>query len=232
VTLDDPERGNPLTARTVGAVLTALDAAEQDPACRALLLDATGPRFCCGLDLTAAADWLAGPGEPPPWRLFHRLAHSTRATVAIVDGAALGGGVALAAACDLVLVGAAARFRFTEVLLGLIPAVALPFVARRTGVQPAFRLALTAAEVDAGQALTLGLADEARERAADAVPALLRGLRRVTPDTIGALKALRAAAFPLPAGLADITARALRERLHSQGFADRVAGLRAARVLR
>jgi len=233
VELADAERGNPLGPGLVGPVLAALDAAEGDLACRALIVSAAGPHFCCGLELSGIpAGWLADPADLPPWRLFHRLRTTPVATVALVDGQATGGGVALAAACDLVFAGEAASFRFTEALLGLVPATALPFVVNRVGGQHAFRMALTACDIGAAEAARIGLADSVYTRAADGVRPLLSGLRRMAPDTVRALKRLRGELFPQPSWLGETAGKAFLERFRDPAVAARLDQLRAAGVLR
>lgn len=230
--LADAARGNPLGPALVGPLLTALDAAEADRTCRALLISAVGPHFCRGLDLNdVPTSWLAHPADMPTWRLFDRLRTAPVATVALVDGQATGGGVALAGACDLVIAGEAATFRFTEALLGLLPATALPFVADRVGVQHAFRMALTACEVGAAEAARVGLADIVYARAFDGVRPLLLALRRLAPDTVRALKGLRSELFPRPPWLGAAAGQAFVNRFHDPAVAARLDQLRLAGVL-
>ncbi|HUY45951.1 MAG TPA: enoyl-CoA hydratase/isomerase family protein [Streptosporangiaceae bacterium] len=233
VRLADIEGGNPLGPGLVEQVLDAVDAAERDPGCRALIISAAGPYFCRGLDLgNVPRGWLADPAEMPVWKLFERLRTARVVTAALVDGQAVGGGVALAAACDLVIAGEPALFRFTEGLLGLVPGMALPFVADRVGQQVAFRMALTACEVGAEEAARIGLVDVVRERAADGARPVLVGLRRMTPDTVRALKALRARLYPKPGWMGEEAARASLERLAEPGVAAHLDRLRAAGLLR
>ncbi len=167
----------------------------------------------------------------PVWRLFDRLRHARIVTVALVDGEAVGGGVALAAACDLVIAGEHASFRFTEALLGLVPGMAIPFVADRVGQQHAFRMALTACRVGAPEAARIGLADVVCARAGDGARPLLVQLRRVTPDTVRALKGLRSQLFGKPAWLGEAAAKASLDRLTDPAVTARLDGLRAAGVL-
>jgi polyketide biosynthesis enoyl-CoA hydratase PksH len=231
VVLTDPDRGNPLGPGLAGSLLDAVAAAEADPACRVVFVSAEGGTFCSGLDLDAAPGWPAGEAGMPVWRLFERLRFAEVITVALVNGRATGGGVALAAACDLVIAGEAAVFRFTEALLGLVPSIAIPFVADRVGEQHAFRMALTACEVGAMEAARLGLADEVRARATDGVRPLLVQLRRVTPDTVRALKLMRGQLFGKPPWLGETAAGASMRRLTNPAVAARIGDLRAAGAL-
>lgn len=233
VQLGDPARGNPLGPGLIDPLLVALDEAAADPGCRAVLISATGEHFCRGLDLANVPDrWhAADPGQLPPWRLFSRLHETPVVTVALVDGQATGGGVALAAACDLVAVGPAAGFRLTELLLGLIPALAMPFISARIGVQPAYRMALTARLVGPAEAVRIGLADLAFPPAGDPVGSLLTMLRRIAPETIRAMKELRGSLYPQPAWQARVAGRAIVDRLRNPLVRERIDALRVAGVL-
>jgi len=229
VELADPERGNPLGPGLVGGLLDGLERAAADPGCRAVLISAGGQHFCRGLDLAGIPDeWYADPAEMPPWRLFSLLHDAPVATVALVDGQATGGGVAMAAACDLVLAGPTASFRLTELLLGLVPALALPFVAARIGVQPAFRLALTAEPVGPPEAVRIGLADLEYPATGDTTRLLLTMLRRIAPETIRAMKKLRASLYPRPPWLAQAAGLATMDRLRSPAVRARLEDFRAA----
>lgn len=231
VQLLDPAAGNPLGPGLIDPLLRMLDDAAADPACRAVLISATGEHFCRGLELANVPEqWYADPAQMPPWRLFSRLHEAPVPTVALVNGQATGGGVALAAACDLVVVGPAAGFRLTELLLGLVPALAMPFIAARVGVQPACRLALTASPVDPAEALRIGLADLPFPPDGDPVRPLLAMLRRIAPETLRAMKDLRSSLFPQPAWQARAAGLAIIDRLQSPLFRDRVDTLRLAGV--
>lgn len=230
--LCDALRGNPLDDALIAGLSAAVADAAADPDCRATLISAAGPAFCRGLDLgRVPGDWYADPAAVPPWRLFCLLRDAPLVTVALVDGKATGGGVALAAACDLVAVGQDASFRFTELLLGLIPAMAFPFVADRVGFQTAWRMALTARPVAADEAARTGLADLAYPDARVGAREILTMLRRTTPDTIRAVKRLRGRLYPRPDRLAGEAGAATIERLLDERVVARIDGLRAAGVL-
>lgn len=229
VELVDTARGNLLGPGLIGSLLAALEGAAADPGCRAVLISANGQHFCRGLDLAGIPDeWYSDPAQMPPWRLFSLLHDVPLVTVALVNGQATGGGVALAAACDLVVVGTAAGFRLTELLLGLIPALAMPFVAARVGVQPACRMALTASLVGPREAVRMGLADMEYPHAGDAVRPLLTMLRRITPDTIRAMKMLRTSLYPQPSWLAQTAGLATMDRLRNPVVRARIDAFRSA----
>ncbi|MFI2710527.1 enoyl-CoA hydratase-related protein [Micromonospora sp. NPDC018662] len=234
VDLARPEHRNRIDASLLTELAAAVDEAERDPDCRVLVLSASGEDFCAGTDLSDgppdAADLRGAAGvELPYWRMLDRLARGELVTVAVVDGRATAGGVGLAAACDLVLAGARARFRLTEVLVGLVPAMALPFVARRVGEQRAFTATLLAEDLDSAAAVSCGLADLAAEDVEALLRRVLAGLGRVDRGTAAALKRYRARLFSrdpalgrdasalLLDRLADPTARRLLERLRATG---------------
>lgn len=214
--LDQPELRNAVTPQLLDALHAAVDGAEADPQCRVLVLSARGEDFCAGTDLSDGAPATVPDAEAeelPYWRLLERLTRTPVVTVALVDGRATAGGVGLAAACDLVVAGPLARFRLTEALVGLVPAMALPFVARRTGEQRAFSATLLAEDLDAAAAVDAGLADMAAEDAEGALRRVLVGLSRVDRGTAGALKEYRTRLFPRDGRLGRDAGRAFLDRL-------------------
>jgi polyketide biosynthesis enoyl-CoA hydratase PksH len=232
-TLARPEAGNALRPEVLSALESALDTAERDPGCRALVIDADGDRFCTGLDLgyaQLAECWHDG-ADAQFWRLTGALRDSPVVTVALVDGPAIGGGAGLACACDLVVAGAAASFRLTEVFLGLLPAMIMPSLARRVGEQQVFRMALLAQDIGAAEAVRTGLADIAAERARDALSPILADLRRTDRDTVGELKACRRMLFPASPEYGLYASRLLGRRLDDPAVQHRIGRLRAAGML-
>ncbi len=187
-----------LSPRIVPALVDALLEALARP-CELVTLEGAGGTFCEGLDL----DWVLGasPAESTALlrrygELCRRLAEMPCPVVALVGGKASGGGVALAAAADLVIATPAATFALPEVLVGLIPAMAFPWVARRTGVVRAQRLALGAAPLDAAGALAAGLVDEITGELGGELEAALDAhvarWRRCDGRALSAVKALAA----------------------------------------
>jgi len=128
VTLNRPQRLNAFNEAMHAALAAALDAAERDANCRALLLTGNGRAFCAGQDL---ADRLAKPGEPAPVlggtleRHYNPLIRRLRAlpipVVAAVNGVAAGAGANIALACDIVLADRSASFVQSFAKVGLIP---------------------------------------------------------------------------------------------------------------
>ncbi|MEV0702955.1 enoyl-CoA hydratase/isomerase family protein [Saccharopolyspora sp. NPDC050389] len=222
MTLSSPSTGNRLDDPLLVELSAALTEAEATPGARALVLDAAGDAFCAGMALdgleSAWRQRIEAIGE-----LLARLTASPLVTIALVDGAAMGGGVGLAATCDQVIAGPRAEFRMTEVLLGLLPATILPVVARRIGAHRAYGLALTAREVPGPEAVRLGLADATGGE--DELRRVLRRLRAADPEALAALKAYYAELFP-PLPREELVVEVLGRRLADAQVHQRIAGLR------
>ena len=157
----------------------------------------------------------ASPAEPRP-ELFAALLRAIEeapvVVLAVVDGPALGAGAGLAAAADVVIATPRARFGLPETVMGLLPAMVFPVLARRLGVARARRLALGAAPLDAQEALAQGLADEVDADGAAAAARIRRRLARQDPDAVAALKQLIASHFATSAAYESAAADALRAR--------------------
>ncbi|HTZ43578.1 MAG TPA: enoyl-CoA hydratase-related protein [Jatrophihabitans sp.] len=196
ITLDAPERRNALSAELLGQLRAHLDAAEAEPAVRTVVLGHTGPAFCSGMDLTAVADV---PAADQPINAFpvllQRLWEYPKPVLARVDGKARAGGIGLIAAADLAIASDKADFAFTEVRLGLVPAVISVPVLPRLLPRAALELCLTGETFGAERAAEIGL------------------LNRVVPDLDAELARL-SAMFDLcePKALAATKAMLRRER--------------------
>jgi methylglutaconyl-CoA hydratase len=198
ITLDRPEVRNALSSELMEAVGDGIDKFEADDAVRAVVIAGAGPAFCAGADLRSmrqSRDKDAGDNKSDAHRmggLFHRVASCRKPVVARVHGPAIGGGVGLMAACDIVVAAAGTRFQFSEVRLGIVPAVISPFCIRRLGEMKAMRLFLTGEPIDAAKALEYGLVDVV---AADgeldgAVDKVLSDLGKAGPKALVAAKEL------------------------------------------
>jgi methylglutaconyl-CoA hydratase len=133
---------------------------------RVVVLAGDGQSFCAGADLAwmkKSATYTEAENARDARRLaamFHAVDRAPCAVVGRVHGAALGGGAGLAACCDVVVAETGTKFGFTEVRLGLVPAVISPFVMRRIGAARARRYFLTGELFGAEEAQRIGLADE------------------------------------------------------------------------
>lgn len=185
ITLDSPDNRNALSRQLLADLHAALDAAV---AARVLVLAHTGPTFCAGADLKERG---AGPMDATPMALaMQRLMEMPQPTIAAVTGSVRAGGIGLMAACDLVVVHPAVTFAFTEVRIGVAPAIISVPILRRV---PWSRLAaafLTGETFDAVEARDMGLVTHVSDDVAGSVAALTDGIRAGAPAAVAATKAL------------------------------------------
>jgi enoyl-CoA hydratase len=169
VTLEAPQRRNAFTTELVDALITLFDELESRPEVRAVVVTGAPPAFCAG----AALGHLASPGATDDERRtnlmaiyqgFLRVARSPLATVAAVNGPAVGAGMNLALACDLRVAGRSARFDARFLALGLHPGGGHTWMAQRAmGTQAATAALLFGQRLDAMAALACGLVWEVAE---------------------------------------------------------------------
>jgi methylglutaconyl-CoA hydratase len=215
--LNRPAARNALDQPLVEALLAALEAV--DPAVRLVVLQSRGPVFCAGADLHEMRQSGAASVAENRRRAaalghcFTLLQNLPQVSIARVQGAAVGGGVGLCAACDLVVASDAASFCFTEVRLGLVPAVIAPAVVDALGISVARRLFLSAASLSAREAVDLGLVHERVEAGAGpggldvaldaaldaAVDALCARLLQHGPQAMATVKSMLPRLAELPA---------------------------------
>jgi methylglutaconyl-CoA hydratase len=200
LTLDSPANRNALSRAMRGRLRAALADALADDAVRVVVLDHTGRVFCSGMDLAEAAGGGAqeqGVREFP--ELLQLIWSSPKPVLAAVRGPARAGGVGLLAACDVVVAASSATFGFSEVRLGLVPAVISAVVLPRMVPHVAHRLMLTGEVFDAQAALAGGLVDlvvpdgEVSEVLAAQVTALAAGAPAALAETKRLLRARTAA---------------------------------------
>lgn len=184
------------------AMIAELDAAfaqlEADSAVRVIVLAGSGRHFSAGADL----QWMQRASQASrEWNLqdarrfagmLHRLESCAKPTVARVQGAALGGGVGLACACDIAVAADNASFSVSEAKFGILPAVIGPYVTNAVGKRQAKRLALTTTRIDAAEALRIGLVQHvaALDALDAAVDAVVRELLIGGPGAQREIKAL------------------------------------------
>ena len=187
LTLNRPERHNAFDEALLRDMRSAFGALDRHAGVRIVVLASIGRSFCAGADLgwmqraasQSEADNLADAAVLAD--LLRTIDRMSKPTVALVQGPAHGGGVGLAACCDIVLASGRASFRLSEVRLGLTPATISPYVVGAIGARQARRFFQTAETLSAADALRLGLVHEvvepeALQAARDRVVAeLLRG---------------------------------------------------------
>lgn len=244
VWLDAPASRNALSDAMVQGLVQALQQAAQWPDCRALVLRGAGGTFCAGGDFGRFRSLMAEPAPalgPDPIATFNRAfgallqAWRTSAvpTLAVVEGAAMGGGCGLAAACDVVLAADSAVLAMPELTLGLPPAQIAPFVAERIGQRQALRLMATGQRVLADEALRLGLVDQVVPASAldDALQTCAQQLRRAEPQALRATRAIlqRAEQASLDDTL-DFAAQCFAQALRSGTASEGLSALAAKRA--
>ena len=163
ITLNRPKRANSIDPELADALMAALDHLAAEPKARVLVLLGTGRSFCSGIDL----NWMKEGGTASYEqnyadalrlaKILNRLHTLPVPTLAAVAGHAIGFGVGLVAACDVAVAAETAVFRFSEVRLGIIPAVISPYVVAAMGVRASRRYFLNGESFPAAEAGRLGL---------------------------------------------------------------------------
>jgi methylglutaconyl-CoA hydratase len=227
LTLDRPEVRNAFNAQMIGELAEWAISRHADPGVRAAVLSGAGPVFSAGGDLA----WMAKTVEQTREqnlrdaealaRMYSRLDTLPFPLIGRVHGAALGGGSGLAAVCDIVVAARDAVFGFTEVRLGIVPAVISPFVVAKVGRSAARELFLTGARFSADRAKDIGLVHAVVEP--DALDAEVRRavdcVLACGPEAVAATKALirEVAAGPSPETL-ELAAETLADaRVSAEG---------------
>jgi len=234
VWLNRPEVHNAFDDRLVERMTEALRELGLDDNVTAIVLRGRGKSFSAGGDLgwmRRMADFsfeenfedalgLAG--------LMGTLANVPQPTIAVVHGAAIGGGLGLIAACDIAVASAEASFRFSEVRLGLIPATISPYVIKAMGERTCRRYFLTAESFPASVAQELGLVHEVvpADRLDQAVEDVVRRLRKGAPEAQRAAKELIATVAGRP--IDDAVIRTTAERIARQRATSEARALIAA----
>lgn len=205
------------------AMIAELDAAfatlAEDESVRVIVLAGEGKHFSAGADLqwmqrasTASVEWNLDDARRFA-AMLARIEACPKPTVARVQGAALGGGVGLACACDIAIAADNASFSVSEAKFGILPAVIGPYVTNAVGKRQARRLALTTARINAAEALAIGLVQQvvAAEAIDTAVDATTRELLAGGPQAQAEIKQLFAqlSVGPITAEVRELTARTI-----------------------
>ena len=166
VRLNRPDVRNALDVRMIAELTTAFRSLGDDPGVRAVVLEGAGKAFSGGADIDYMRSSLT-MGETENYQdalrlsdMFAAIDECAAPVIASVHGAALGGGSGLIAVCDIAVAADDAIFGFTEVKLGIVPAVISPFVLRKIGRSAARALFVTGERFGAERALRIGLVHE------------------------------------------------------------------------
>lgn len=188
LTLNRPDKRNAISYELIDDLIHALDEARKSAA-RILILTGAGKAFCSGMDLDNLKSLI---GRTPEQNLedsrtmaalFRSLYEFPKPTIAAVNGAAIAGGTGLALLCDFTLAVPDAKFGYTEVRIGFVPAIVSTFLLRQVSEKIARDLLLTGRIFDAAEALRLGLINEivAPERLFDRARELAAQLSEHSP---------------------------------------------------
>lgn len=217
--INRPEVHNAFDDDVISQLIEQLEATDRDPGVRVLVLRSNGKSFSAGADLAwmkrmaqnSHQENIADAGRLA--RLMEALNNHSKPTIGLIQGAAYGGAVGLAACCDIVIAAEAAQFCLSEVKIGLIPAVISPYVVRAIGERQARRYFVTAEPFSARQAQEYGLVHEvvaSPELLDDACQRFIAQLRRNSPQAMHAAKQLIFAVSGKPIDQTVIDDTALR----------------------
>lgn len=211
ITLDSPHNRNALSAQLRRELRASLAKAQGKPDVRVIVLTHTGPVFCAGMDLKEARGADAGSqgvNEFP--EILQQLWNSPKPVVAKLAGPARAGGVGMVAACDIAVAAKEATFAFSEVRIGVVPAVISLVVLPRIAPRAAQELFLTGETFDAARAAEIGLITAAAdaEKLDDEVDRYVRALGLGGPNALAATKELLSGPKPpsLSAGFTAMNA--------------------------
>jgi methylglutaconyl-CoA hydratase len=187
ITLNSPANRNALSQQLLADLHAALDIAERDNA-RVVVLTHAAPVFCAGADLKERSTGVVDSTSFV--RAIDRLGTISAPVIAAVDGPVRAGGIGLMAACDLVVVNPTITFAFTEVRIGVAPAIITAPILRRCGWSKLAAAYLTGEMFDAEKALDVGLVTHVTDDVATTVADLCRGLLLGGPNAVAATKTL------------------------------------------
>ena len=219
VTMNRPAVFNAFDEAMIAELDAAFAALESDASVRVIVLAGEGKHFSAGADLQwmqraslASLEWNVADARKFAGMLA-RIEACAKPTIARVQGAALGGGVGLAAACDIAVAADNASFAVSEAKFGILPSVIGPYVTNAVGKRHARRLALTATRIGAAEALAMGLVQQVTTLDAldAAVDATVTELLVCGPQAQAEIKQLFAqlAAGPITPEVRELTAQTI-----------------------
>lgn len=220
VTLNRPDQANALhpdTMRLCVLHLKALAESSELEHCRALVLHARGKHFSAGADLNwmrASARYSQQENREDARKLtsmFEALAHCPVPSIALVQGCCYGGALGLLAACDVVLAHTKARFCLSETKLGLLPAVILPYLARKMTRSSLTYWSHSAGVFSAADAKEAGLVHAFGEDLDAQLREQLARILRTSPEAQRRLKSLLAEVYQRQCAQGDYTAEAIAQ---------------------
>lgn len=167
LTLNRPDKRNAISYALIDEILCALKEIQNSATAHVLILTGAGRAFCSGMDLDNLRSIITGRSEEESLgdsrtmaRMFRTLYEFPKVTIAAVNGPAIAGGCGLATLCDFTLASSEAKFGYSEVRIGFIPAIVSAFLLRQVGEKQARDLLLTGRIISADEAFRLGLVNE------------------------------------------------------------------------
>ena len=197
ITLNRPEKRNAISFELLDDFMRALDEVEHSSAV-VLIVTGTGKAFCAGLDLDELKSLLGKTHEENVKdsarmaQVFRRIYDFPRPTIAAVNGAAIAGGTGIATMCDFTLAVPEAKFGYTEVRIGFVPAIVSSILVWQVGHKIARDLLMTGRLFDAAEAHRYGLVNEmvAPDKLIDRAQELARQLIEASPSSVRLTKKL------------------------------------------
>lgn len=238
--MNRPEVFNAFNEQLIGDLSDACSVLDAEQAVRVVVLAGRGRHFSAGADLNwmkRAAGYNQAENMEDARRFAHmlqKLSNMSKPTIARIQGAALGGGTGLAAACDMAVASSDAVFSTSEVKFGIIPAVISPYVLRAIGPRHALRYFQSAERILADRALVIGLVNEVT--AVDALDAgvatLIEALIAGAPQAQTAAKNLITAVSnrPIDASVVEETAQRIARQRATDEAKDGVVAFLEKRV--
>jgi len=228
ITINRPARKNAFDAATIAALNEAFETLHGADHVRVVFLRGAGGTFSAGADLgwmRDAIDWSESDNRDDAMglaRMLKALHDIPALTVALVEGAAMGGGAGIVCACDMAVAIEGSRFAFSEVKLGLIPATIAPYVIEAVGARRARQLFLTANIFDADYAAHAGIIDMVLPEGSmdEFISMLTDSLTQNAPGAMGEAKRLvhHVAGQSIDRGLMEETARRIaKARVSEEG---------------
>src|SRR5579884_2847796 len=197
ITLNRPEKRNALSFRLLDEFMQALDEAEKSE-CLVVIVTGAGSAFCAGMDLDELKTLTGKPhaenvkDSRTMARIFRRLYDFSKPTIAAVNGAAIAGGTGLATMCDFTLAIPGAKFGYTEVRIGFVPAIVSSILVWQVGHKIARDLLMTGRLFDSAEAHRYGLVNEivAPDKLMDRARELAQQLIEASPSSVRLTKKL------------------------------------------
>lgn len=193
IRLNRPESRNALSAELLGELSRHLQSAIDDPNVRVVVLTGTGKAFCAGADLKSQGSGVAdGKSKNDFVEILKQMREGPKPVICAVNGHAFGGGIGLVAAADIAIAVRGAKFAFSEVRLGVIPAIISVVALPKLGEHHAMRLFVTGERFSADEALGYGLVHRVVEDRdlESAVWAEVDAIAKGAPNAVAAAKRL------------------------------------------